>query len=72
MDVFAAPELLADGKAQLAIVRHAPGCATLLAQVGGRWPAQPARLPDTPSQLPFEQRAAWGRWHRAVQARQAR
>jgi hypothetical protein len=28
-----APELLVDGQAQLAIVRHAAGCPTLLAQV---------------------------------------
>ena len=55
MDVFscqhcdAAPELVVDGRAQLSIVRHAFDCPTLLAQVRTRWPAQPARLPDTRS-----------------------
>jgi len=27
------PELLVDGRAQLSVVRHGPGCPTLLAQV---------------------------------------
>jgi len=66
MDVFtcqhcdAAPERLVDGKAQLAIVRHTPGCATLQAQVRARWPHEPATLPATPSPVPFEQRAPSG------------
>jgi hypothetical protein len=34
------PELVTDGKAQLAIVRHHLGCPTLLAQTRTRWPAQ--------------------------------
>ncbi len=34
----AVPELVVDGRAQLSIVRHAPGCPTLLAQVRTRWP----------------------------------
>jgi hypothetical protein len=32
----AVPELVVDGKAQLSIVRHAPGCLTLQAQVRAR------------------------------------
>jgi hypothetical protein len=34
------PEQVVDGKATIAIVRHELGCATLLAQVRVRWPAQ--------------------------------
>jgi hypothetical protein len=34
----AAPELVVDGKAQIAIVRHELGCPTLLAQTRTRWP----------------------------------
>ncbi|MCV7100903.1 MULTISPECIES: hypothetical protein [Mycobacterium] len=76
MDVFAcqhcpaAPELIVDGRAQLSIVRHNLGCPTLLAQVRARWPDQPTKLPDTPAQVPFKQRAAFGRWHKTVQARE--
>jgi hypothetical protein len=46
VDVFACPvcevtpELVTEGNAQLAIVRHQLGCATLLAQTRTRWPAQ--------------------------------
>jgi hypothetical protein len=44
MDMFACqhcsavPELVTDGRAQLSVVRHALGCATLQAQVRARWP----------------------------------
>ncbi len=65
----AVPELLVDGKAQLAIVRHALGCPTLLAQVRNRWPDELARLPDTPAQTPFEHKAAFGRRLFAVRLR---
>jgi hypothetical protein len=34
------PELVTDGGAQLAIVRHQLGCPTLMAQTRTRWPAQ--------------------------------
>jgi hypothetical protein len=77
MDVFscqhcsAFPELLVDGRAQLSVVRHSLGCTTLLAQVRARWPLS-TTLPDTPAQVPFEQRAAYGRWHRTVRAREER
>jgi hypothetical protein len=46
VDVFAcpvyevAPELVTEGNAQLAIVRHQLGCPTLLAQTRTRCPAQ--------------------------------
>ena len=76
MDMFACqycsavPELVVDGRAQLSIVRHALGCPTLLAQVRARWPDEPARFPETPGQVPFERRAAWGRWHCTVKARE--
>lgn len=33
----AVPESLVDGKAAMAIVRHGPGCPTLLAQTRTRW-----------------------------------
>jgi hypothetical protein len=33
----------------LVVVRHGAGCEVLIAQTKARWPAQPARLPDTPS-----------------------
>jgi hypothetical protein len=68
----AAPELIIDGRAHMSIVRHGPCCPTLLAQVRSRWPAEPAGLPDTPAQIPFAQRAAFGRWHKAVLAREER
>jgi hypothetical protein len=51
MDAFACqhcnavPELVVDGRAQLSIVRRAPGCLTLQAQVRARWPDEPASLP---------------------------
>ena len=64
----AVPETVVDGRPQLSIVRHALGCPTLLAQTRTRWPDKPARLPDTPRQVPFERLAAPDRWHRAVQA----
>jgi hypothetical protein len=64
----AAPELVVDDRAQLSVVRHALDCLTLQAQVRARWP-EPAGLPDTPTQFPFAQRAAFGRWHRTVQAK---
>lgn len=68
----APPELVIDGRAQLSIVRHGLGCPILQAQVRARWPDEPTRLPDTPAQIPFERRAAFGRWHRTVQAREKR
>jgi hypothetical protein len=49
MDVFSCPvckvtpELVVDGNAQLAIVRHKLGCATLMAQTRTRWPAAAGR-----------------------------
>jgi hypothetical protein len=50
VDVFAcpvcevAPELVTEGGAQLAIVRHQQGCPTLLAQTRTRWPPAPGAL----------------------------
>jgi hypothetical protein len=73
VDVFAcrhcnaAPEPLPDSN--LVVVRHAAGCAVLIAQTKARWPAQPTTLPEVPGQIPFEQRAAFGRWHKAVRSR---
>ena len=65
------PELVVAGGAQLSIVRHGLDCPTLLAQVRLRWPLK-ATLPETEAQVPFSQRAAYGRWHRAVKAREER
>jgi hypothetical protein len=75
-DVFActhctaAPEPLPESN--LVVVRHGAGCEVLIAQTKARWPLTTAALPDTPAQVPFEQRAALGRWHRTVQARDKR
>jgi hypothetical protein len=66
----AAPEPLPDSN--LVVVRHGLGCPTLQAQVRARWPDEPTRLPDTPAQIPFERRGAYGRWHRTVRAREER
>jgi hypothetical protein len=56
----------------LAVVRHAPHCETLQAQVRARWPLTPATLPDTPGQVPFSQRTAFGQWHKTVLSREQR
>jgi hypothetical protein len=64
----ARPELVTDRGAEVSIVRHDLGCATLEAQVRARWPFEPATLPETPGQIPFASRAAFGRWHKAVLA----
>ncbi len=61
---------MADGN--LVVVRHDAGCEALIAQTKVRWPLTTTGLPDKPSQIPFEQRAAFGRWHRAVLAREKR
>jgi hypothetical protein len=59
VDVFtcpackATPELISQGCAQLAIVRHQLGCATLLAQSRARWADKPVGLPETPAPAPF-------------------
>ena len=77
MDVFAcqhcnaAPELVTDGNAEVSVVRHAVDCPTLQAQVRARWRDRTG-LPDTPAQVPFEHLAAYGRWHRTVQAQEER
>lgn len=67
----AMPELLVDGRAQLSVVRHGLDCPTRVAQVRARWPLK-ATLPATDAQIPFEQRAAYRRWHKAVRARKER
>jgi hypothetical protein len=53
----AVPDVITDGRAQIAVVRHAADCATLAAQVQTRWPLHPASLPDTPAQIPFSRLA---------------
>ncbi|MDT5320452.1 MAG: hypothetical protein QOD88_2974, partial [Mycobacterium sp.] len=64
MDVFtcqhcdALPEPIA-GSAMFS-VRHGASCEVLIAQTKGRWPHEPATLPDTPAQVPFAQRAHSG------------
>ncbi|MDI3314499.1 MAG: hypothetical protein QJR12_09520 [Mycobacterium sp.] len=66
----ARPEPLAES---FAIVRHRPGCSVLAGVVRRRWPLRrDTSLPDTPKPTPFAQRADWGRFHRAVEAMQAR
>ena len=51
VDVFACPacnvtpEVMTEGNAQLAIVRHQLGCPTLLPQSRTRWADEPAGLP---------------------------
>jgi hypothetical protein len=78
VDVFAcqhcsaAPELVIQDRARLSVVRHTLGCPTLVAQVRARWPLATAALPDVLGQVPFERLAAFGRWHRTVQAREKR
>ena len=75
VDVFtcpacrAVPEPLAGGNAKIGIVRHELGCPTLIAQTKTRWPLADPELQDTPRQVPFEQRAAFGRCRKTVQAR---
>src|ERR1700730_7609600 len=65
MDVFtcqhcgALPEPIA-GSAMF-IVRHRASWQVLIAQAKGRWPHEPVTLPDTPAQVLFAQRAAFGR-----------
>src|SRR6204780_4639300 len=56
----ALPELIA-GSAMF-IVRHGAICKVPIAQTKGRWPHEPATLPDTPAQASFAQRAASRRW----------
>ncbi|MBS4729710.1 hypothetical protein MSM1_15620 [Mycobacterium sp. SM1] len=76
MDVFACqhcaamPEMIIDGRAQLSIVRHSLGCPTLLTQVRTRWPIEAEKLPETPGQVPFAKRADFGRFRKAVLARE--
>jgi hypothetical protein len=64
------PEPLPDSN--LVMVRHGAGCQVLIAQTKARWPLTTTALPDTPAEAPFEQRAAFGRWHRTVNAREER
>jgi hypothetical protein len=70
----AAPEPLPDSN--LVMVRHGAGCEVLIAQTRARWPVtqNASRLPATPAQIPFEQRAAFGRVasHRAGTGETAR
>jgi hypothetical protein len=78
VDVFACPvcnatpELVAEGNAQLAIIRHQLGCPTLLAQSRGRWAEPPTALPSTLAPIPFAHRSANPRWHKTVRAREER
>ena len=65
-DCRAVPEQLASGKAKIGIVRHELGCPTLIAQTKTRWPLADPELPDTPRQVPFEQRAARNLSHRTA------
>jgi hypothetical protein len=66
----AIPELVADASTRVSVVRHDLGFPTLEPQVRARWPGELATLPKSPGQIPFASRAAFGRWHKTVQARQ--
>jgi hypothetical protein len=61
------PELVTEGNAQLAIVRHQLGCPTLLAQSRARWVDAPTALPSMPAPIPFSHLGANPRWHKTVQ-----
>ncbi|MEB3065331.1 hypothetical protein [[Mycobacterium] zoologicum] len=68
----AAAESVSQGRAVLAVVRHAADCSVLAAQVRARYAVAPTGLPESPRQRAFEQRASFGGWRRTVDRLEAK
>lgn len=65
-DCEATPETRTEGRSQLAIVQHQPGCETHARAVVNRYPLAPAQLPETDRPIAFERKGDFGMFHTAV------